>query len=336
MRTALGLLFCAMLALPAFGDDSTIYIDVGQAKIKKSLLALPPLKYLGTQSSSKTVIHAGDELYSVMSNDLAATGLFTMVRPDAYLEDPAKTGLKPAPDEPNGFNFANWKTSGADFLIRAGYTVTEGELSADFYVYHVPQAKVLLAKTYKAPPDTARRVAHFFCNDLLKVLTGKQGMFLTKFVASREEVSGGKSSYKEIYVMDWDGSDQTPITNSKTISISPNWSTAGDKIAYTSYAYHTQSKLRNSDLFIYDLNDHKRYLVSYRKGLNNGAVFLPGDKEIILTLSKDGNPDLYRVALDGTTAQALTTARTGRSMWKRRFRPTAKKSPFLRTARATR
>lgn len=286
--------------------DDSIYIDVGQASVKKSLLAFPSLKYLGTQASNAQHIRAGVDVFQVISNDLAVSNLFTTIAPSAFLEDPDKTGLKPAPGEPNGFKFENWKTVGADFLIRGGYHIVGNEFDLEIYVYHVPMARVVLAKEYKSPMDSLRRMAHIFSNDLIQALTGKPGMYLTKIVASREENVGSKQAYKEIYVLDWDGANQQPITAARTISLSPSWSNAGDKVAYTSFAYHTKAQIRNADLFIYDLIDKKRYLVSYRKGVNSGSVWLPGDKELLLTLTKDGNADIYRMGIDGVDVKPLT------------------------------
>jgi TolB protein len=279
--------------------DSTIYIDVGQAKVKKSLLALPSLKYLGTQTSNSQHIQAGLDVFRVMNNDMAVSGLFTNILPSAYLEDPNKVGLKPWPGEPNGFKFDNWKTIGADFLVRGGYTVIGDQISLDMYVYHVPGAKAILAKSYRAPINSYRKMAHVFSDDLVKALTGKQGMFQTRFAASKEEFVAGKTSFKEIVVIDWDGANEQAITNNRTISISPAWSTKGDKIAFTQFALHTSSHLRNADLFVYDLNERKRLMVSYRKGLNSGACFLPGDEELLLTMSSDDGQDIYRMNVDG-------------------------------------
>lgn len=293
------ILALALSLLSPFVNAEAVYIDVGQAKVKKSLLAMPPLKYLGTQTTNKKFIQVGLDIMSVINNDMAVSNLFTNIAPSAYLEDPNKVGLKPAPGEANGFKFENWKTIGTDFLVRGGYDVSGNEISVDMFVYHVPSAKTLLAKTYKAPVDSERKIAHFFSDDLMKALTGKQGMFQTKIVASREAPSS-KTSFKEIVVMDWDGANQQPITSNQTISLSPAWSTKGDKIAYTQFAYHTQSKLRNADMFIYDLNDKKRFLLSYRKGINSGACFMPGDNEILLTMSGTDNPDIYRMKADGT------------------------------------
>lgn len=300
------LLLALLIGTSIQAEDSKIYIDVGQAKVKKSLLAFPPFNYLGTSPANSKHIQVGLDTYQIISNDLAVSNLFTNVLPTAYLEDPAKTGLKPAPGEPRGFKFENWKTIGTDFLVRTGYFLNEGNLNLEFYVYHVPQGKLILGKSYRGPMDSYRRMAHAFANDLIQALTGKPGMYLTKLTASHQENPAQKNSYKEIFVMDWDGANPYAITNDKSISLSPSWSNAGDKIAYTSFAFHTQAKLRNADLFIYDMNLKKRFLVSYRKGLNNAAVFMPGDQEVLLTLTKDGNPDIYRMNANGEDAKPLT------------------------------
>src|SRR5690606_35005516 len=102
-------------------QDASIYINVSQAQVKKSLLALPPLKYVGTQGTNATHIRAGQNLFEVISNDLSVSNLFTFVKPEAYLEDTDKVGLRPAPGEPNGFKFENWKSIGTDFLVRGAY-----------------------------------------------------------------------------------------------------------------------------------------------------------------------------------------------------------------------
>jgi TolB protein len=286
-----------------------IYINVGQAGVKKSLLALTPLQYFGTQGGNPAHIRAAQELYAVIFNDLSASNFFTFIKPEAYLEDPNKVGLKPAPGTANGFNFQNWKTIGTEFLVRGGYQVAGNTLELEIYVYHVPEAKLVMGKNYKASLTGLRRLAHTFDNDLIKALTGKSGMFNSKIVASRQERGKDpkdKLSEKEIYIMDWDGNNPQKITSHRSIAVSPAWSNKGDKIAYTAFAYHKSQKVRNADLFIYNIADGKRFLVSYRKGINSGANFLPSDQQLLLTLSQEGSPDIFRMNADGTNLTQLT------------------------------
>lgn len=282
--------------------EDNFYIAVGQGQVKKSLMALPPLLYVGTQAANPQHIKAGQDLFRVIYNDLSVSNLFTFIKPEAYLEDPAKVGLRPAPGTPNGFKFENWKTIGTEFLVRASYQLIGSELSMETYVYHVPTAKLVVGKNYKGPLSASRRIAHTFANDLIKALTGKRGMFLTKLVATGKPPKGNK----EIYVMDWDGHNPQKITSHQSLAISPAWSNKGDKIAYTGFPMHVKEKVRNADLFIYDIPTGKRFLVSYRKGMNSGANFLPGDTHLLLTLSKQGNPDIYKMTADGKTLTQLT------------------------------
>ncbi len=298
------LVLCVFSGLPVYAEDSQIFIDVGQAQAKKSLIAFPPLQYIGSQSTNGAHLQAGQNLFRVMFNDLSVSNFFTFVQPEAFLEDPNKVGLKPAPGTPNGFNFANWKTVGAEFLVRAAYQVVAGELSMEIYVYHVPSTKLVLGKKYNGAASTYRVLAHTFANDLVKALTGKRGMFTTKIVASRQETKA--PGPKEIFVLDWDGANVTKITDHRSLSLSPVWSTRGDKVAYTAYAFHKAQKVQNSDLFIYDIKSGKRLMVSYRKGMNSGAAFLPGDTHLLATLSHEGNPDIYRMNVAGVELKALT------------------------------
>lgn len=296
--------FSLLLSIVARAEDSQIYIDVGQAQVKKSLLAFPTPQYIGTQTTNATHLQAGQNFFRVAYNDLNVSNYFTFIQPSAFLEDPNKVGLKPAPGTPNGFNFASWKSIGAEFLIRSAYQVIGSDLTVEIYVYHVPSTKLILGKSYTGPLTSYRKLAHTFANDLVKALTGKRGMFLTKIVASRQESKA--PGIKEIYTLDWDGANVNKITSHNSIALSPAWSTKGDKIAYTAFAYHKAQKVRNADMFIYDLGTGKRFLVSYRKGINSGAAWLPGDASLLLTLSQEGSPDIFKISADGVTLQPLT------------------------------
>ncbi len=297
-------------ALSALADDSQIYIDVGQAAVKKSLLAMPSFQYLGSEPTNGTHLQAGQNLFRVIYNDLSVSNFFAFIQPAAFLEDTGKVGLKPAPGTPGGFNFQNWKTIGTEFLIRAGYQVLGNDLNVEVYVYHVPTARLVMGKSYHGQLSGLRKVGHTFANDLVRALTGKRGMFLTKIVASRQESpyneNAKTSGIKEIYTLDWDGANMTKISSHNSIAISPAWSTKGDKVAYTAFAFHKSQRVRNADLFVYDITTGKRFLVSYRKGINSGAAFLPGDKNLLLTLSQEGSPDIFKMTADGASLQPLT------------------------------
>jgi TolB protein len=158
----------------------------------------------------------------------------------------------------------------------------------------------------------------------MKELTGQRGMFLTKIVASRSTLKG----QKEIFAMDWDGSNPKQITNHKSIAQSPAWSAEGRAIAYTAFAYHANEKSRNADLFTYELAKGKRWLVSFAKGINSGASFMPDGKNLLLTISSGGNPDIYKISMEGTNKVRLTNGPSGAMNVEPTMSPDGKKIAF--------
>lgn len=284
-----------------------VKIDIGEAKVKKSLMALTPLKYMGDQPI-KASAELGQYLHNIIRNDLDTSSYFKFISPKAYIEKPDLVGLKPAPGEKNGFNYANWKVLGTEFLLRGGYRILGNNIELEAYLYYVPQAKLVLAKKYQSPKDkiTSRKLAHTFANDIIKQLTGKPTMFNSKVV-----LSSNRTGHKEIYIMDWDGFNLKKITNHKTVALSPSWSPDGQTIAYTAYAYHPKIKSKNADLFLYNLRSGKRWLVSYRKGINSGASFLSHGRELLLTISRNGNPDIFRINREGKILKRLTRGPNG-------------------------
>ncbi|MEZ4871753.1 MAG: DPP IV N-terminal domain-containing protein [Bdellovibrionales bacterium] len=284
-----------------------VYISVGKATAK-SLLAIPSFNYFGSETQKNASVRIGSEMYETVKNDLDVASLFVMMKPNAFLEDVSDKGLKPQPNDPNGFNFKNWTAIGTEFLIRAGYKVIGDELTLEGYIYYVPQGKLVLGREYSAPKGSARTLAHKFASDIVEALTGKAAMFNSKlvFTANRD------GNFKEIYVMDWDGFNVQKISDFRNLSISPSWSVDGKRVAYTSWAYHPRAKTRNADLFIQDARPGaKPELLSYKKGINSGAEFHPNGQDIYLTISSEGNADIYKKNLSSGALTQITNGPAG-------------------------
>lgn len=284
----------------------TLYINVGQANLKKSNLAITPLRFLGTPTLAKNYLKQEKELQDVVEKDLTVSSFFNLL-PEDQTQD-KNPGLRPTPIDPNGFDFADWQANKTDFLIKIGYTVVADRIQMDAYVYHIPQRELILGKNYSAPLRDIRSVGHKFCNDLIEKMTGKKGFFLSKIVTSRVAGKGAK----EIYVMDWDGANARQLTQKQTIAMSPTWSPDGRYVAYSAYSYHTKKKMRNVDLFVYDFKTDKHNLLHSSKGASSTLAFLPSMKAGIFRLSpSNGSSDLYKIDLQDGTKTAITQGPRG-------------------------
>lgn len=287
---------------------SGIYIKIGEAQKKKSLLAFPVFQFSGNAAATPGHQAIGSEIYRVISNNLTVSGYFQFISESAFLEDVTKTGIRPKPTDANGFQFETWRQIGAEFLIRGSYSVAGDTVTLETYTYHVPKGQLVLGKRYRGGKDAVRRIAHTFSNDLMEALSGVKGMFLSRLTFASDRGGGG---FKEIYVMDWDGANVERITNHKSIALSPAWSIDAKRVAYTAFVQRAKSKTRNADMFIYELLTGKRWLVSYRQGINSGAAFSPDNKSLLLTLSQGGTPDIYRMNFEGELMGKITNGPRG-------------------------
>jgi TolB protein len=311
MRKLFAVLFCFLAFLSwnnkAFAQENGIYIKLGEARTKKSLMAFPPLQYSGSPTTSSKYQSVGSEIFDTVVNDLKISGYFQFI--DQKALDLTQTGLMPAPGQPNGFKFETYTALEADFLVKTAFSIVGNDLTLETYTYQVKKAKLVFGKKYRGGVGSAKRIAHTFANDILKELTGEDGPFLSKVVAGSDMNGSGKT--KEIVVMDWDGSNIDPVTNHRSISLSPAWSPDGKSIAYTSYIKRVGNKFRNADLILLNLSTGKRTPISYRAGMNSGASFSPDGKHIYLTISQGNRPDIYKMTYDGNLVLKVTNGPTG-------------------------
>jgi TolB protein len=183
----------------------------------------------------------------------------------------------------------------AEFLQQGMVKIERGNGFIDCTVMLRATKQVVLSKTYQGSDKDLRAMVHRLSDDIVFAITQQKGIAQSK-IAFVLTVDGKK----ELAVMDYDGYNARQLTHDNSLSARPRWSPDGKKIVYTGYI------TRFPDVIEVNLfTGQRRKLASY-PGLNTGAVYSPDGSMIALTLSKDGNSELYVMDANGNGLRRLT------------------------------
>lgn len=202
----------------------------------------------------------------------------------------------------NDLRLSGWFTptrSAADVSLSGSVAPSGRNIKASLQAIQAADRSRLFSKGYALETAQVRALAHRAADDLVKAITGHNGMASTKIA-----LVGNRSGAKELWMCDADGKGLRQITQDKSIVVGPNWGPSGSSIFYTSYFQGFP------DVYRIDLSRRTRKRVAGYGGLNTGAAISPDGSMMALILSKDGNPELYVQSLSGGTLKRLTRTLT--------------------------
>lgn len=279
--------FILLFALSSDYAFSRITIDINAPSILRLQVAVLDFKNLSEGKASDKFKRS---LPEILSNDLELSGYFKGIEKGAFLvEDSASI-------DPYRIRFRDWSAIGADLLVYGAYTVIGRLMEVEIRLYDVFSSRQIFAKRFVGKLNRPRAIMHKISNEIIKVITGTEGIFLSK-IAYVDNSTG----YKEIYISDIDGYNRVRITSDKGINLFPRLSPDGKKILYCSY------KGGGPMLYIKDLITGEERPLSSRKGLNIGGAWTPDGKRVALTLSVGDNPDIFIIDLDGNIIERVTS-----------------------------
>jgi TolB protein len=231
-----------------------------------------------------------DTLFS----DLENAGIFDMVSKSFYPEQ--------VPGQPSEVNFPAWNSPppNAAMLAFGNLGVSGNNVTVQGWLYDVRNtaSPQVLGKQYNdaATTEAARQIAHKFADEIIFRLGGGiPGIAETKiyFVSER-------SGHKEIWMMDYDGANQHPITHLGSISLSPRISPDSSRLAFSSVTKAGWEIM----MYSFDLSR----LVSFPRygGMNLSPSWSPDGTKLALSSSRYGYPNIMVVDASGGGAKRLT------------------------------
>ncbi|MEO0083878.1 MAG: Tol-Pal system beta propeller repeat protein TolB [candidate division WOR-3 bacterium] len=208
-----------------------------------------------------------------------------------YFEIISADTIKPLSSKKIDWSY--WQKTTAQVLA-IGEIQTKKKTNLTIILYDIFTRKQIGTKSYDVQ-DNIRWLAHRIADDIIKLLTGEDGICQTKIAFSLK-----KDKTKELAVVDYDGYNLQQLTSSGELKLFPDWSPNANKIAFCSYAQN------NLNIYAYDLNQKKAELIISKDGLNTTPAYSPDGKKIAASLSFEGNPEIYIMDANGKNLKRLT------------------------------
>ncbi len=284
-----GMVFFSLLLLLQAGMNEAlgqIHIDIDAPAVRKFAIAAPDFLNLDPETENRELERA---LPRTLMNALDLSGFFEPLGRDAYLQDGTVSLSR------RDLRLKDWSVIGAELLVLGAFSQVGESIEVEVKVYDVFWGRQILGKRLLGERRDYRKTMHRIGNDLIKLLTGSEGMFLTTIA-----FVGDATGHKEVYTCSFDGKDVKQITFDKEMALFPTFSRDGSRLLYNSY------KDREGILLMRDMESGRVSVVSSRSGLNLGGEWTPDGEGVALTYSDDGEQALYMIGLDGSEPRRLT------------------------------
>ena len=239
----------------------------------------------------------------VVRDDLQFSGIIDLVSPSFY---PVKV-----PTMPSELNNADWITPqiNANLVAFGNLTETSSEVVISGWVYDVrsTSTQAVVGKVYRGSPTDAqvRKFAHQFADEIISRLSGG----LPGVASTQIAFVSARTHSKEIWVMDYDGANQHPLTSLHTISLTPRWSPDASRIAFTCFA-PGPDKIVSPQICMYSVDANKVVSFPRFRGSSFAPAWSPDGGQLIFSSSMLGNPELFVSDANGARPKRLTYTTT--------------------------
>jgi len=236
---------------------------------------------------------------STLFGDLQNSGLFDLKPKSMFpINNPQRPeDLRPA-DGGQGYALADWAGApvNASHLV-FGYTAAQnGALVLYGYVDDTrqsnPQSAQLMAQRYAGSLDDAgaTHIAHEFANDIIQKFGGTGSLLGSRIYY----VSKRAKDISEIWVMDWDGSNQKQLTRLNSITTMPSISPDGSRLAFTTWAKGTPRII-----MVDPMTGRQFSFYNQEASVNSQVTFTPDGRQIYYISSAAGLSQIFAAGING-------------------------------------
>lgn len=273
------LLWC--LASPA---AAVIEIEITQGGDNAIPIAIVPFGWSGDGAPP-------EDIADIVDADLQRSGNFSPLNREDLVAMPV-SGDKP--------RFTNWRLSGADFLLIGSMRPSGEGYVLEIQLYDVVQQSLMSGFRFTVTNQTLRGAAHQISDVVYEAILGIPGAFNTQIAFVTVEGQVGNRNY-QLQLADADGMNPQTMLNSPRPILSPAWAPDGNRIAYVSFEDGTRSAI-----YIQNRELGSREKAISRAGINGAPSWSPDGERLAVTLSYEGNPDIYIYQISSGELRKIT------------------------------
>ena len=272
-----------------------IEVDITRGNLNPLPIAVSPLfvesKSVKEFQNLLKKENIGEDISSVVENNLKSSGLFNPLKKEAFLQKPDIAHLKP--------RFEDWSLIKAQALITGEVKYENEKLRVEFRLWDVLAGKEMMALAFTTVPDNWRRVGHIITDKVYQRLTGEKGYFDTRIIYVSEE--GPKTNrVKKLAIMDQDGFNTKYLTLGNELVLTPRFNPTNQMVTYLSYFKNLPR------VYLLDIETGVQEVVGDFPGMTFAPRFSPNGKKIIMSFAKDGNSDIYTMDLENRIVEKIT------------------------------
>jgi TolB protein len=252
--------------------QTQLQIDI-EKQSSSELPALAVPQFLGETADPML----GQQLRSVLQQDMKYTGLFRIADQATYPEIPQSV---------EQLQYISWASLGVLAVItgRLESATGNGQVSLQLALHDVAQQRLRIGNNFSGPRIRHREIAHRFSDAIYRELTGDAGPFDTQVLC----VSPGRNkNSKDIVIMDYDGYGARPLVADGGLNMSPSLSPNGTLLAYTSY------RSGNPNLYVRNLLTGAEERLTSGPGLALAGSWSPDGRYLALSHTIDGNSEIF-------------------------------------------
>ena len=288
-------IFFILLLFSLNQAKALIEVDITRGNLNPLPVAVSPL-FSEDETNKKIndkirINNLGEEISTVIENNLRATGLFNPLDKKAFLQTPDLAHLKP--------RFEDWTLIKAQALITGKVKYDDNKLRVEFRLWDVLAAKEMIALAFTTVPTNWRRIGHIISDKIYERLTGEKGYFDTRIIYVAEE--GPKTKrIKKLAIMDQDGANTKYLTLGNELVLTPRFNPTNQMVTYLSYFKNLPR------VYLLDIETGIQEVVGDFPGMTFAPRFSPNGKKIIMSFAKDGNSDIYTMDLESRIVERIT------------------------------